>query len=205
MCNQAYIQANTIRPQNSDSTMYLLGSCDTREHVANTEYPFKLKFLYVGADSSESSVITRTDLQLDPAKVWEIAVQSITYNTSDKIMIPSPSWAKHQGTYDLYAGEILVSGPELYPIGHDENSRENSHNIHDIINNVHKVPTAQQAEIRSFTDQFYGHFLKCRDDLTNAYQTDYVEKHLTLNFWYNNDLMDPFDTKSVISRSPTFR
>ena len=56
VCNQAYIQANTGRgAENSgDSTMYLLASCDTREYVANTEYPFKLKFPYVGADSSDS-------------------------------------------------------------------------------------------------------------------------------------------------------
>ena len=205
VCNLVFIQANTIRAENSDSTMYLLGSCDTREHVANTEYPFKLKFLYVGADSSESSVLTRTDLQLDPAKVWEVAVQSITYNTSDKIMIPSPSWAKQQGIYDLYAGEILVSGPEFYPIGHDENDRETRQNIHDIINNVHKVPEKQRAEIQSFTDQFYGHFLKCRQDLTDLFQIDYVEKHLTLNFWYNNDVMETFDPNSTKNRAPIFR
>ena len=206
VCNLAYIQAHTTsRATNSDPPMYLLGSCDTREHVANTEYPFKLKFLYVGADSSDSSVLTRTDLQLDPAKVWEVAVQSITYNTSDKVMIPSPSWAKQQGIYDLYAGEILVSGPEFYPIGHDENNREARHDIHDIINNIHKVPEKQKAEIRSFTDQFYGHFLKCRQELTDAYQLDYVEKHLLLARWYDNDLMERFDPKSVITRAPLFR
>ena len=167
MCNFAYIQqqqANrAAESEVSDNSMYLLGSCDTREHVADTQYPFKLKVLYVGADSSESSVMTRTDLQLDPDTVWEIAVQRITYSTSDKIKIPSPSSAKQQGIYDLYAGEILVSGPDFYPVGHDDVKRDNI--SHDRINNIHKVPQVKRTEIRSFFDHFYGHFLKCRQQL----------------------------------------
>ena len=161
--------------------------------------------MYVGADSSESSVITRTDLQLDPDKVWEIAVQKITYSTSDKIKIPSPSYAKQHGIYDLYAGEILVSGPDFYPIGHDETYSETRQDIHDIIIESHKVPKVKHEEIRSFIDQFYGHFLKCRQGLTDLYQPDYTEKHLLLNSWYNRDLMDTFDASSYDPRAPIFR
>ena len=209
VCNLAYIQGTTTssRADNSSDkmTMYLLGSCDTREYVSHTEYPFKLKFLYVGTDSSDSSVITRTDLQLDPAKVWEVAVQSITYNISDKIMIPSPSWAKHQGIYDLYAGEILISGPEFYPIGHDQNSTSTSQNINDIINNIHKVPAADRFKIQRFTNQIYGHFLRCRQDLTNLYQINSPHKESRLNLWYTNDVMETYDASSAVIRSPIFR
>ena len=207
VCNSAYIEQQQQTAQHSgggDSMMYLLGSCDTRLTVADTQYPFKLNFMYVGADSSESSVITRTDLQLDPDKVWEIAVQKITYSTSDKIKIPSPSYAKQHGIYDLYAGEILVSGPEFYPIGKDLNGRETRQNILDIIVELHKVPKVKHKEIRSFVDQFYGHFLKCRQGLTDLYQPDYTEKHLFLNSWYNRDLMDTFDASSYDPRAPIF-
>ena len=207
VCNLAYIQGTSSRAENSEKmTMYLRGSCDTREYVSHTEYPFKLKFPYVGADSSDSSVITRTDLQLDPAKVWEVAVQSITYNISDKIMIPSPSWAKHQGIYDLYAGEILVSGPEFYPVGHDQNSTSTiGQDIHDIINNIHKVPSADRTKIRRFTSQIYGHFLECRRQLTELFQINSPQKESKLNLWYTNDLMETYDATSTVIRSPIFR
>ena len=205
ICNFAYIQQTNRHTETSDSNMYLLGSCDTGMTVANTQYPFKLNFMYSGADSSESSVITRTDLRLDPDKVWEIAVQKITYSTSNKIKIPSPSSAKQQGIYDLYAGEILVSGPEFYPIGRDQRGSETRQDILDIIVEIHKVPKVKHEEIRSFVDQLYGHFLKCRQGITDLFHSDYTEKHLFINLWYNRDLMDRFDASSYETRAPIFR
>ena len=101
VCNFAYIQQQqairAAESEVSDNSMYLLGSCDTREHVADTQYPCKLNFLYVGADSSELSVMTRTDLQLDPDKVWEIAVQRIYAAT----------WASVEGLVEIQVAQVL--------------------------------------------------------------------------------------------------
>ena len=117
----------------SDQTSFtVIADIDTNYSESPYDtFPYKVKFM-----SRNSGVINRNYLQIPDSEEWEIGVTQVTYkiNTSQVVLIPTPTEAKERKVYDLYAAEVMLGPIQMFPINYQQKSATRS--IDPTIDNV---------------------------------------------------------------------
>ena len=116
ICNDTYL--DFIQAHNMDrSGRHLLGTVNTRHSAAlTTMFPHKVDFGNVASRTDQQ--VTRNNLELPISKLWEMAITNVTYISPEddkSVLIPKPSVAKSDGSYDLYGGEIMIGPAMMFP------------------------------------------------------------------------------------------
>ena len=206
VCNDTYL--DVVDQHTMDrSGRHLLGTVNTRmSDPLTSTFPHRVDFGNVAA-RSDNKQVTRQDLELPIGSLWEIGLTRVTYISPEDnktVLIPKPGVAKSLGTYDLYAGELMIGPAMMFPC-FLESSSGPSHTMSDVFKQMWDgLPNAgMETSVNDNFGVMYYMFV----EIASRYPKTLTPTAGTERDFYSSDydLMTTYSSSETIKRSPFFR